>query len=296
LPKKRITGSNIVSQVGLEEATSNLDDDLNKSVPFYTVPFYTCRDEMPIKQTQGNLEQWLPIFFNSYQACRAPRGAVKPPPHRFGTDCENLAHWFEVMAQPLLDARQGAFHCDPWEVASLGKDEFRNTAVLAWLLNPIGSHGLGDAALKPLLEQLDPHFGGGFSLSPNDFCHVRVEANPDGGISNRVDIEISNKSFYLIIEVKIGAQEGMDQLRRYGDLAKIQAGDRPWAILFLTPDGRDAKTAGGYLKKTYSMSWKNLSQIIAKSLRARSQTGPKGPRRQMVEQIVHLFLKKIRCF
>lgn len=255
---------------------------------------------MPIKQIQDHLEQWLPNFFDAYQAYRAPRAAVTSPPQRLEIDYENLARWFEIIAQPLLDARQGAFHCDPWEVAGLGRDEFRNTAVLAWLLNPRGSHGLGDAALKPLLEQINRQFGGDFSLSPSDFCHVRVETNPDGEISNRIDIEIDSKNFYLIIEVKIDAQEGKDQLRRYGDLAKIQARDRPWAIVFLTPDGRDANTAGQHLKKTFSMSWNNLSQAVTKSLRSRTQTDsktlPKSPQHQMAEQIVHLFLKKIRCF
>lgn len=251
---------------------------------------------MPMKQTQDHLEQWLPNFFDAYQACRAPRAAVTALPHRFGIDYENLARWLEKMAQPLLDARRGAFHCDPWEVAGLGRDEFRNTAVLAWLLNPRGSHGFGDAALNILLEQINLQFGGGFSLSPSDFCHVRVEKNPDGEISNRVDIEIDSKNFYLIIEVKIDAQEGINQLQRYGDLAKMQAGYRPWAIIFLTPDGRAAKTAGQYLAKILPISWSNLSQLIEKSTRSRSQVDFKGPQRQMAEQIVRLFLKKIRCF
>lgn len=255
---------------------------------------------MPIKQTQCELAQWLPTFFDDYravsQACRAPRATVKHPPHRFGIDYEKLAQWFKLMAQPLIDARQGAFRCDPWEVAGLGKDEFRNTSVLAWLLNPRGSHGFGDAALKALLEQINRQFGGGFSLSRSDFCHVRVEKNPDGEISNRVDIEIESKSFYLIIEVKIDAQEGINQLQRYGDLAKMQAGNRPWAIVFLTPDGRLAKTAGPYLANIFPISWGSLSQLIEKSLRSRSQVDFKGSQRQMAEQIVRLFLKKIRCF
>ena len=59
---------------------------------------------------------------------------------------------------------------------------------------------------------------------------MRKESNPDGYIRNRVDIEIESNDFYLIIEVKIDANESIEQLKKYGDLAKSRAGDRQGGI------------------------------------------------------------------
>lgn len=62
---------------------------------------------------------------------------VAPP------DCNLLANWLSSMRTPLDAVQASAWNFDPWEVAGLGRDEIRNTSVLAWLLNPKGSHGMG---------------------------------------------------------------------------------------------------------------------------------------------------------
>ena len=246
--------------------------------------------------TQDALENWLPIFFVAYQACRTPSVAPNPMPKGCKIDCETLSLWFKSMEYPLEESKRGAFQCDPWEVAGLGRDEVRISAVLAWLINPKGSHGLGGAALQPLLKKIAEHFPGCFPESAGRFCNVRAETNPDGVISNRVDIEIDSENFYLVVEVKIDAQEGKKQLERYGELAELQAAGRPWAMVFLTPSGLPSRTAAQYSAKVLPISWKNLSHMIAQSVYTASQitSGAKGVQRLMAEQIIVKFLKRIR--
>ncbi len=261
---------------------------------------------MTIKQTMGKLENWLPKFFADYHACYT--GVAIAPRKKVALsqlNSQKLEDWLMTMAKPLEDARSGAFQCDPWEIAGLGRDEVRNSAVLAWLLNPKGSHGLGKTALTCLIEMLNNHFSGKFPTDPGRFCRVRTEINPNGDISNRVDIEINSENFYLLIEVKINATEGKKQLKRYGDLAENQAGnlyvreihtdDRPWAIVFLTRNGKKPNTAGIHESKVLPISWRKLSHLLDCLPQVNSEP-PKSSRRLMAEQIVRLFLKKIRTY
>ena len=250
------------------------------------------------KQRWAKLETWLPQFFTDYQICRKDK-TLSPTTQTFSRlICQNLDEWFCTIAEPLKIARSAAFQCDPWEIAGLGSDEVRNSSILAWLLNPKGSHGLGDAAMTQLLVQLNQHFCGDFPTNCGSFCSVRTESNPDGELTNRVDIEIDSENFYLIIEVKINALERDKQLKDYGDLTKNQAHGRPWALVFLTPGGIPPKTAGEHTSKVLPLSWKKLSHLLGKALNSELllHYDIKGPSRVMTEQLVRRFLKRIHSY
>jgi hypothetical protein len=238
------------------------------------------------------LAKWLPNFFRDFQACR-----VDSPPSRHESrqeiDCSKIASLFDSLKQPLIDTRISAHDCNPWEVAGLKRDEVRNCAVLAWILNPKGSHGLGSAPLSALLNKLSSHFDADFPEHTGKYCFVRAESNPDGQLTNRVDIEIDCENFYLLIEVKIDATEGPWQLERYGDISSILAGSRPWAIVFLTPEGRPATSAGKHEGMVVPISWRTLSKTIQKTLSARQLIRPKGLDQVMAEQVVIRFLKGV---
>lgn len=172
-----------------------------------------------------------------------------------------LADFIQSMESPLQSVRMSAWDFDPWSVAGLEKDEVRNTRVLAWLMNPMGSHGYGDALLRQLLEHLKTN-GHLSPYSLDGYCRVRTEVNPNGDKGERVDIEVDAASFYLLIEVKIGAFEGVDQLNRYGSTAESVAGRRPWAMVYLTPGGGGAKTGSNYADRILPLSWKEMAGMI----------------------------------
>lgn len=202
-----------------------------------------------------------------------------------------LSRWLSSMNRPLEAVQKSAWDFDPWEISGLGRDEVRNTSVLAWLLNPRGSHGMGSAVMKHLLSYINKQKNY-FPVSAGNICNVRTEICPNGDLSDRLDIEIDAENFYLIIEVKIGAIEGNEQLTRYARLAQTQKGQRPWAIIYLTPTGKIAKTAGEYMEKIINLSWSEMAKFIEKSISITPDTPSKSW--YAANHAVALFAKHIR--
>lgn len=202
-----------------------------------------------------------------------------------------LSNWLSSMSTPLEAVHTSAWNFDPWEVAGLGRDEVRNTSVLAWLLNPRGSHGMGSEVLQNLLSYINKQKSH-FPDSAGNFCNVRTEICPNGDLSDRLDIEIDAANFYLIIEVKIGAIEGNEQLSRYAHLAQTQKGQRPWTIIYLTPTGKIAKTGGEYMENIINLSWEEMARIIEKSISLSHDTPSKSW--YAANHAVALFAKHIR--
>lgn len=249
-----------------------------------------------------SLAEWLPSFFDSFSTCRVQIGVPAAP--RVAIDPDGLASFLASLEQPLIASRQGAYSFDPWEVAGLGNDEVCNTGVLAWLLNPRGSHGLAYTGMNGLLTAVNRHFQSvfhrDFSTQPGRFCRVRTEINPNGEIDDRVDIEIDAENFYLIVEVKIKAPEQAGQLERYCRQAEERAAGRPWAVVFLTPQGRESNSAGKYADshRIVALSWKKLASALERELPGRRVTADQHfpLSRQVAEHAVRRFLKKIRLF
>ncbi|MCB5195693.1 PDDEXK-like family protein [Deefgea salmonis] len=211
---------------------------------------------------------------------------------------DQLHLWFNALKAPIDRAKQGAFSFNPWITANVKRDEVRNSAILAWLLNPKGNHGLGKLALKVLTGGVS-NSDLTLNIADSRYCTVRTESNPDGSRTNRVDIEIDAELFYLLIEVKIDAPEGVDQLSRYGALCEKRAHGRPWAIIFLTPNKSPPKTAGAHENKITTISWAQLSHWISKELRQHisAQQGESVERQEILAQeCVKHFLSYIRNF
>jgi len=206
--------------------------------------------------------------------------------------------WLTGLSDPLAAARRGGFLCDPWEIAGLKRDEVRNSRVLAWLLAPRESHGFGDLLLSSLLAELGRR---STSLElpkiPDDGCCVRIESSPLGDGRNRLDIEIDAPNLYLIIEVKIDAVEGTNQLLRYGSLGEDRASNRPWGIVFLTPKGNKSSTANIYMDKVIHLSWRDLSSVLSRSLRVQSSPGMQVRSHEKLTQLLaKRFLQHVRNF
>lgn len=250
------------------------------------------------------LSEWLPSFFDSFSAFRAQLEI--PKTKHVTIDPGSLASFLASLEKPLIAAREAALNFDLWDIAGLETKEIRNAAVLAWLLNPRGSHGLGSTTLNSVLTFVESHyssfFNNDFPIEPGQYCQVRKELNPNNEMGDRVDIEIDSQNFYLIVEVKIYAPEQPDQLERYCQLAAERAGKRPWAVIFITPQGKRATSAGQYANsgQIIPVSWKKLAFVLEKGLPAHKETplGQTFPSfsRQIAIHAVRRFLKKIRSF
>ena len=247
------------------------------------------------------LEDKLPAFFSELkEVLPATRARQTPRPEPGETLDRNALRTFFVELEPLVtSAKHAGFLCDPWAVASLKRNEVRNSAVLAWWLDPWGSHGLGPVLLTELLHFMH------WDCSIDRSCRVRVESHPDGDRSNRVDIEIDDPGFFLIIEVKIDAPEGSKQLQRYCNSAEMKrtAGQR--GVLFLTPTGRppvsvDPNSTCETLPsdQVIPISWKKIASLLQAALRqhhARFQA-KRYPETALVALLARTFCNHIKQF
>jgi hypothetical protein len=164
------------------------------------------------------------------------------------------SHLAETLARVGLQHRsalaEGAF-LNVWAAAGLGRKETRNTEVLAWWLDPRGSHGLGAAFLSPFLAHVLDQPPGENELSK---AFVRTELQPHGDDADRIDIAIDLPSFMVWIEAKIDAGEGHRQMQRYGEAARRF--EKPSRLVYLSRSpllrGRPAVSC---------IAWRDLARI-----------------------------------
>lgn len=255
-----------------------------------------------MEQSHYSLVEWLPIFFQQWPDSQLVPGGESD---KTNIDSMKLAEFFNQLSLSLKTVQHRALFFDPWEVAELGRKEVRNTSVLAWILDPEGTHGFGRVPLKTLLELICQTK----TDIPEDYtqyCRVLVETNPVGDNTNRVDIEIDADNFFLLIEVKIDAKEQQGQIERYCTDAKIRAKlgpkSRPWAVIFLTPHGGRPLTMGASFKPedVPCISWQQLAAALAFSLQEHYQAlvagGQSSTSHQSAAHAAFCFLKRISTF
>ncbi|WP_427144048.1 PD-(D/E)XK nuclease family protein [Pseudomonas nitroreducens] len=117
-----------------------------------------------------------------------------------------------------------------------------HSAMIAELLNPKGTHGVGPLFLQLMLSQMD--ISHGCSLSE---ASVRKEQSFPYG-HGRVDIAIHLRNHLILIENKIGAQDRDEQLKRYAEIG--EASGKDWYLWYLTRTGR-AASKESHCGKTY---------------------------------------------
>lgn len=208
----------------------------------------------------------LQVFLDSARELMAPGAAAALPPY---PSPERLSALLDHLAPALRARRSSGADLNPWTVAGLRFDEVRNAAVLAWLLSPRGSHGLGSALLRRLLEDVRQESDTVWpELDRLDEATVVAEERPMGSDRDRVDLAIEGMDFVAFIEVKINAPFAPDQLANYRDsLARKAAnlGKRHQLLITLTrrplPLGED---------EVRSLTWTGMTALIRQSCRAGS--------------------------
>lgn len=172
-----------------------------------------------------------------------------------------LAAILTALREPLLSATQNGVFINVWEIAQLKRKEIRNAAVLGWFLNPHGSHGLNGKLLGSVLsiagERMTPPWFPPKTLSPYS---VRIEDYSLGGNDDRVDIAIDGPDLVAVIEVKIDASEGREQLRRYAALAARKAemqGRLRSVVIYLSNEPPEILPDG-----TVQLTWRDIANIF----------------------------------
>lgn len=150
---------------------------------------------------------------------------------------------------------------DLLSIIGRGRRELSHSAVLAWLLKPRASHGLGDGFLVDVLA-----LAGAAPTPSAPPQKVRVQREVPGKFKNRevrADIVVSGRGFTLIIENKIDAEEHSGQIERLiGAFAHVS---NP-IFVFLTPDGRQPRTAGSRAATVRCLSYPDLREHLRERL------------------------------
>jgi hypothetical protein len=134
-----------------------------------------------------------------------------------------------------------------------GRLERAHTKVLAWFLDPAKEHGFGPTILKALLREVEFEH-----LESVDFLAVEAEAEKLLETGERLDVFVEGvykngiqkqEKWYLVIEAKVDAGEGSDQISGYDEWIFNNLESEHVLRIFLTPDRRlpiSAKTIGNW--------------------------------------------------
>lgn len=161
-----------------------------------------------------------------------------------------------------------------FNIMRMRTDEVKtHSAIISELLNPKGSHNLGDTFLKLFIEKVfktlntESHPINTHTKELNN-TKVFIEYNigpisKDYTKGGRIDILILNKNFEICIENKINAGDQPYQVTRYHNY--LSSRKKKTLLLYLTLDGKDATTESVCSSKIADNEWirdeDNLLQV-----------------------------------
>lgn len=167
----------------------------------------------------------------------------------------------EMRAADLALVASGTWTEGPTDlltIARVDRRELAHSAILAWLLRPTGSHGLGYRFLEHFLAHA------AVRLEPRNLASVKVATEVARG-SRRADVVVWGRDLLMVVEMKVHAGESPGQC---GDLERLFG---PAArYVFLTPDGRSPSSTDS--SRWTSLSFRHVAAILAETLRAEPAT------------------------
>ena len=161
-----------------------------------------------------------------------------------------------------------------FDVLKIERRELQHSALLAWLLDPSGSHGLQDYFLRRFLtaaaaKAQDEGITGITPLDVDAWDLTNIEVATE---RHNIDVLLISQEdeFICIIENKIGASEHSDQLNRYLATVEREYEGLTRFPIFLTPDGMEPEsdTAEPYVPLGYEL----IAGLIDRTLQTRGST------------------------
>ncbi len=170
-------------------------------------------------------------------------------------DVQNLMEQAVALLQKQRERHTQGEEFNAFEVCRIGSEETRHSAIIAALLDPRGTHGLGSKSLKIFLQKA------GLSEFAEycDDCEVQTEVKICAGSctenrERRMDIVISGHDLCVVIENKTGTVDHYKQLADYRNwLNSMKVSYK--ALLYLTYNGNEASddniSEGDYIRISY---------------------------------------------
>lgn len=173
-----------------------------------------------------------------------------------------------------LDARLAPFNL--FEVLGIERAEVRHSNVLAWLLDPAGTHGLGDIVLRRFLSRLRrDHDDLGAARSG---AHVELMDLSDVEVRREwrfIDVLVVHRveKWCLLIENKIRARESRGQLARYRRAVDEEFDGFQAVSVFLTLEGDEA-SEDGQAQKFVAVDYAEVVDLVARLFEQRRSRVP----------------------
>ena len=172
-------------------------------------------------------------------------------------------HYYHFLKDEKVKRLEIALH-NPniFEILQLQHYEIRHSNFLAWLLDPNGNHGLGDAFLKHfLLDVLKDERSVNKKVSDinklkNQKCKVYRELE-------NIDLVIAFDDLVIAIENKIKSKEHSNQLEKYIKVIEERFVGKDPIFVFLTPSATAASLPDRYISYGYDSIVQYLSSILA---------------------------------
>ncbi|KKM89287.1 hypothetical protein LCGC14_1250180 [marine sediment metagenome] len=157
------------------------------------------------------------------------------------------------------------------EIFSISTNELAHSSFIAWLLNPIGGHGIGDYFLKNFLKKVIK------KIEVNKYTDIEIpdinELNYTKVIikteelfgQNPVDITIRfrDEKFLCLIENKIRHKETKGQTEAYAKLSKKKyLNYKNYWYIFLTKSGEKAES-----KEFISFSYYEIKDLLDQTIK-----------------------------
>ena len=150
-----------------------------------------------------------------------------------------------------------------FEILKISKTEIRHSNFLSWMLNPKGSHKLGDVFLKRFLREVF------LSEIFNDINQVDVEGMDLSNVEvyrewNNIDILIKLDEIVVCVENKIHSGEHSNQLARYKRIIEDNFPKEKKIFVYLNPEGNPSKNEQDtYQPLSYGFILESLERIIS---------------------------------
>jgi PD-(D/E)XK nuclease superfamily len=159
-------------------------------------------------------------------------------------------------------------------VTRRSRHELTHSAMLGWLLDLAGRHGLGNRLVVALLSHV------GLDVGADYHFVVRREVAGDTAVA---DLVLTSGELKVVIENKLDAIEQPRQCQRLAD-------DHPdaQALIFLTPTGRAPATAG-VEDSWHSVRWSVITKLLEEALR---DSGP-APGRHIAEDYLSTLRREL---
>lgn len=122
-------------------------------------------------------------------------------------------------------------HFNLFEILGVQRREEPHSDIIAWLINPEETHGLGNVFLQEFIKKI-------FNLELPFDSQIKVFRESQKG-GDRPDIIVEGNNWLLIIENKIDSSENNSQTLRYANRWRKTGGiNKNVFLVYLSPDGR----------------------------------------------------------